>query len=202
MERLAPACDIILNVCLSLLDRASEKPVERIHPLSPSMFLAAQFLQGVDITRMCIFIGAYHQAGNLLKQETEILAAMHEIRGGTRKDKKTTKFRGEMQKFGRKYGELNQIAHPTNSEVVELLASKVEGDSVDPTLDIQFNEELCKNFFGYHSLLISQFSDELSKVATKTIEIDFTDEEAGLLLNAIKTLGAEGAFSMGLQDNG
>ncbi len=196
LEMLIPACDKVLNVCLSLIDRASETPFERAHPLSPGMFLVAQFLQGVDITRKTILIGGYHQAANLLKQETEILDAMHEIRAGSRMDKRTTKFKGEMQKLGRKYGELNKIAHPTTADVVELFSAKIEGNDVDPTLDIQFNEKLCRDFFGYHSLLVSIFSQELREIMIGTIGIDLTNEEEGLVINAIKTLVNEGAFTI------
>lgn len=196
LSKLSPACDQVLNVCVSLIGRASQSPFESGNPLSHSMFLAAQFLQGVDITRMCIQIGAYHQTANLLKQESEILAAMHEVRSGTRKDRKTAKFRGEMQKLFRKYRELNNIAHPTNTDVVELLASKVEGDNVDPTLDIQFNEALCKNFFGYHSLLVCMFSNELTEVMVNTVDVDVTDEEAALIINAINELVSENAFNL------
>lgn len=201
LVRLIPACDIILDVCLNLISRASGKPFDRDHPLTPNMFLAAQFLQGIDITRQSIVVGAYHQAANLLKQETEILGAMYETRTGTRKDRETAKFRGDMRSLGRKYGELNDIAHPTYAAVVELFSSKIEGDNVDPTLEIQFNEELCKNFFGYHSLLVSRFSDELLEVVTPTIGIGLTNDEEGLIVNAIKALANEGAFILGSEAN-
>jgi hypothetical protein len=197
LDRLMPAYDTILNASLSLIERASEKPVKRDHPWSHSMFLSAQFLQGVDITRTTILIGAYHQAANLLKQETEILNAMHETRVGSRKDRRLTHFKGETKKLGRKYGELNQIAHPTNAAVVELFASEIEGDDVNPTLGIRFNEQLCIGFFGYHSLLVSKFSDELLKLVSVTAGVDLTDEEAVSTLCAIKTLVDEGAFTLG-----
>jgi hypothetical protein len=166
------------------------------------MFLSAQFLQGVDITRKTILLGAYHQAANLLKQETEILDALHEIRTGSRTDRRTTRFRGEMKRFGRKYGELNEIAHPTSEAIVELLASKIDGDKVDPTIEIIFKEELCVNFFGYHSLLVAKFSEELRKALTTTIGVDQTEEVAGLLVDAIETLKSQGAFGIREKDDG
>jgi hypothetical protein len=135
VKKLMPAYDTILNACLPLVDRASGHPVARGHPQSASMFLSAQFLQGLDITRKTIILGAYHQAANLLKQETETLDALHEIRTGSRKDRKTTKFRGEMKRFGRKYGDLNEIAHPTSEAIVELLASRIDGNNVAPTIE-------------------------------------------------------------------
>lgn len=194
VERLKTACDAIINACLSLIDKAGEGSFNRDNPLSSNMFLAAQFLQGEDISRMLILSGAYHQAGNLLKQETEIIVAMYEFRVGTRRDGSTAKFRDDMKKLGRKYGELNDIAHPTKSDVVELLNAKIEGDRVDPTLEVQFIEELCINFFGYHSLLVAIFSEELRAAIKGTMQLDFSDIEKNVVLNAIKTLEKEGAF--------
>jgi hypothetical protein len=58
------------------------------------------------------------------------------------------------------------------------------------------------SFFGYHSLLIAKFSEELRKALTTSIGIDQTEEVAGMLVAAIETLKSEGAFGIREKDDG
>ncbi|CTQ67439.1 hypothetical protein [Roseibium alexandrii] len=156
------------------------------------MALVAQFIQGVGITETAISEGLYAQAANLLKQELETLASIEEFEAKARKDGRTPKFRGRLTGFGRRYGEFNEIAHPTRQEVVEQLSSFTDGDRYGPTTVPQFNTELFQMLYGNQAMLIAMLFGQMQPLFVEAFGVDWDDTEVRLASTAIRILIDEG----------
>lgn len=156
------------------------------------MALVAQFVQGIDITETAISEGLYAQAANLLKQELETLASIEEFEVNARDDGRTPKFRGRLSGFGRRYGEFNEIAHPTRREVVEQLTSFSDGDRYGPTTIPQFNSELFQMLYGNQAMLIAILFGQMQPLFVEVFGVDWDDAETRLASTAIRILIDEG----------
>jgi len=197
MKALMVAHNKILSAALSLLNRASEKEFDiEGTTLSEQMHLIAQFLQGIDLTMQSILTGCYHQAANLLKQETEILAAIEECTKGLRKEGRTPNVGNNLMSFREKYGELNDIAHPSRTEIVQMLTTFHEGDALGPTIDPEFDLKLGCNFFGYHTFLLVKVSWKMDEAFRSALSIQLDDVEAAMIMEGFSTLASEGQISI------
>lgn len=156
------------------------------------MALVAQFIQGIDVTETAISEGLYAQAANLLKQELETLASMEEFEVSARKDGQTPKFRGRLSGFGRRYGEFNEIAHPTRQEVVEQLSSFTDGDRYGPTTVPQFNAELFQMLYGNQAMFIAMLFGHMQPLFVEVFDVDWDDAETRLASTSIRILIDEG----------
>lgn len=159
------------------------------------MALVAQFMQGIDITETAISEGLYAQAANLLKQELETLASMEEFSMSARKDGQVPRFRGRLSDFGRRYGEFNEIAHPTRQEVVEQLSTFSDGDRYGPTTVPQFNGELFQMLYGNQALFISMMFAQMRPLFVEVFGVECDDAEVRLATNAIRILIDEGIIN-------
>lgn len=156
------------------------------------MALFAQFIQGIDITETAISEGLYAQAANLLKQELETIASIAEFEVKARADGQTPKFRGRLSGFGRRYGEFNEIAHPTRQEVVERLSSFVEGDRYGPTTIPQFDAGLFQMLYGNQAMLIAMLFGQMRPLFIEMFGVDWDDAESRMASTAIRILIEEG----------
>ena len=156
------------------------------------MSLNAQFIQGAELTESAISEGLYANAANLLKQELETLAAFDEYEAGDRRDGKTPSFRDRLAGFGRRYGEFNEIAHPTRQEIVESLSTFSDKEFYGPTTIPQFNSNIYHMFYGNQALFLVMLFVRMRSVFIEVFDVDWDEEEARLATSALRVLVEEG----------
>ena len=160
------------------------------------MSLLAQFIQGIDLTETAISEGLYANAANLLKQELEIIAAFDEHRDGIRLDGKTPRFKGMLAGFGRRYGELNEIAHPTRQEIVESLSTFSDKGRYGPTTIPQFNAELYQIFYGTQAMFFIMLLGRMRSLFLEVFGLDYSEAEVRLATSALKILIDQGTIEV------
>lgn len=158
------------------------------------MSLIAQFIQGVEITETAISEGLYAIAANLLKQELEVLGAIDEFEAAQRRDGKVPSFRGRLSGFGRRYGEFNDIAHPTRQDIVESLATFSDGERYRPTTIPQFNRELYQILYGSQAMFLLMLLGQMQSVFFDVFGVDWDEEETNLATSAIRILLDQGVI--------
>ena len=153
------------------------------------MHLIAQFIQGVDLAFIAIIDGLYAQAAALQKQQLESIAALGEYTAGARADGKTPNVRYAGQRgFGRMYGELNDIAHPSNDHILEALCHFEEDGRQGPTTKLQFVEEYCRYFLSNHCLQMLNLWRHMSYVYKDEFGLHFPKQDEQYVGSAMKTL--------------
>jgi len=153
------------------------------------MHLIAQSIQGVDLAFIAIVDGLYAQAAALQKQQLEAIAALGEYTAGTRKDGKTPNIRNTGQRgFGRMYGELNDIAHPSNDHILESLCHFEEEGKQGPTTKPKFVEEYCRYFLSNHCLQMLNLWRHMSYVYRDEFELPFPNEDDQNIRSAMISL--------------
>lgn len=142
------------------------------------MHLIAQFIQGVDLAFLAIVDGLYAQAAALQKQQLEAIAALGEYTAGIRENGKTPNIKNSGQRgFGRMYGELNDIAHPSNDHILESLCHFEEEGKQGPTTKPQFVEEYCRYFLSNHCLQLLNLWRHMSYIYRDEFGLPFPKED-------------------------
>jgi hypothetical protein len=118
---------------------------------SASLALVAALVQGAGATEGLISEGQYIKAAAALKQDLEVLARLGEIRAGAARRGVTPNIKYAPTGAGRWYGELNNVAHPSNPELIDLLLQRrpvghQAGVSVVPV----FNREIAVGLYEVH----------------------------------------------------
>ena len=156
------------------------------------MCLIAQFIQGVELAETAISEGLYANAANLLKQELETLAAMDEYEAGNRRDGKTPGFRDRLSGLGRRYGQFNEIAHPTRQEILESLSTFSDNERYGPTTIPQFNSDLYQMLYGNQAMFLLMLFARMQSVFVEVLSVDWDHEETRMATSALRTLIEEG----------
>lgn len=162
------------------------------HSIEGRMTLIAQFIQGVELTETAISEGLYANAANLLKQELETIAAIDEYEAGNRRDGKAPRFRDRLAGFGPRYGELNEIAHPTRKEIVESLSTFSDKERYGPTTIPQFNSALYHILYGNQVMFLVMLFPRMRSVFVEVFGVDIDDEETRMGTSALGILIKEG----------
>ncbi len=164
------------------------------------MSLLAQFIQGIDITETAISEGLYANAANLLKQELEILAAIEEFEVNQRRDGRVPKFIGRVSNFGRRYGEFNDIAHPTKKEIVASLAEFSDGERYGATTIPKFNKNLYQILYGTQTMFLIILLNQMQCLFKKIIQVDWDKQEIQMATSALQILIKEGVLKEQTED--
>jgi len=190
---LLTAHQLAFSSVISYQDRIQGRTYEAVEPsIKGRMGLIAQFIQGVEITEAAISEGLYAIAANLLKQELETLGAIEEYETGRRQDRRLPRFSGRISGFGKRYGEFNEIAHPTKQEIVENLTSYSQGNLYGPTTIPQFNEELYRIFYGNQTIFLVFLLDQMQSLFKEVFGCELDSQEISLASNALRLLFEEG----------
>ncbi len=160
--------------------------------LNERMALAAQFIQGIGITESAISEALYPQAANLMKQQLETLLAIDEIEEALRRDGKTPGFKGKLRRWGKFYGRLNELAHPSRHEVIKQFAFHFTKESSGPTPIPQYDRETFARLYGTQALMLCIFFVHLEKLFVEAFYIGSDDVEHALVVSAKDILLAEG----------
>ena len=192
-KNLLTAHQFAFSAVISYQNRIQGQKYEANDPsIKGRMGLIAQFIQGVEITETAISEGLYANAANLLKQELETLGAIEEFEAGERRDRNVPGFRGRLSGFGRRYGEFNDVSHPTRQEIVESLTAFSEGERYGPTTIPQFNNELYQMLYGNQAMFLVILLGQMQPVFLEVFGLDWDEEETRLASSAIRILIDEG----------
>ena len=145
------------RICVQYFRRAVTLQKSFNPARSNEMHLIAQWLQGNSFTRQALYDGLYAQGASLLRQELEILTAIKEARGGRRKDGKTPNVGNAISEMRFIYGELSDIAHCSQQELVGWLTEYQNAVTSIP----RFNEEAFLKLVGWRAIVSIKFFDEL-----------------------------------------
>lgn len=133
--------------------------------ISKILFLIAAFYQNIDMCEDAILNGYYTIAAGIVRQESEVLACINEIKNGKQTDGKVPHVNsGVIPEFGSAYGDLSALAHLSKIDEISSLFSdqKKRTDTNKPiSLTPVFNENLCKQLFGLHIFFIEQIIEKL-----------------------------------------
>lgn len=139
---------ILFEIKEGLEGKTSESISRRIH-------LIASYVQGIDITESSISEAQYMKATAIEKQNYEILTRIVEVKTGVAKEGQTPQVKNMPDKFRKAYGDLNKIAHPSNSGVIEKLVTKITNDNSNGVSYIpSFNKELSKTMYELHLIIM------------------------------------------------
>lgn len=157
------------------------------------MGLIAQFIQGIALAFSATSEGLYPQAANLMKQELETILAIAEYEEGKRKEKKTPQFKGKMTGWAKHYGRLNELAHPSRSEIVQNFAyySDGMGRLAGPTTIPQYNAEAYRRLLGTQALMMTVLFVQMKKLYQEVFYIMPDDADDGLIRSAVQILTEE-----------
>lgn len=86
--------------------------------------LFGSFVLGLSLCEKAICEGYYLQAGALIRQEMETLAALNEVTSGTRKDGVTPQMRALEPSIRRLYGDFSAVAHVAQHDLASSLISE------------------------------------------------------------------------------
>lgn len=145
----------LLSVSAHLLTSKDGVPGITSLQISERLTLIMVFLQGASVTEILISEGMYIKATAALKQEIEILARISEVKSDVAKSGKTPNVKHAPEGCQKIYGQLNDVAHPSNLYLLEALLSKrtageIHGISYIPT----FVEESALGLYELHVWLI------------------------------------------------
>ncbi|MCX7558675.1 hypothetical protein OS190_03790 [Sulfitobacter sp. F26204] len=160
--------------------------------------LISQFAMGVELVETSICEGLYPQAANLLKQALETLAAVEEITKDRRVDGRAPRFIGRLQNFGRRYGELNEIAHPTRSSMVDYFSRHTEGERTGASSVPRFNKEVYRELYGMQISLMVVALQQMREVFLELGQLDWDEAEVRLAHSATQILLDEGLIESAL----
>jgi hypothetical protein len=158
-SRLINARVLIASMIAELIEIREGIPGKTNEITGQILNLIATFIQGFGISENLIFEGQYSKVSAVLKQEYEILTRINELKENDAKEGKNPNVKYAPKGSQKIYGKLNDISHPSNSDIIsELLRkynyAKVNGVSPLPIYDKHYSENLYKShlFISYEIL--------------------------------------------------
>lgn len=163
---------LLLDARLQLLAVAAEvvrvkagQPGTATKNTNDRLILTAAFLQGVAATEELISEGQYLKAAAALKQDLEILSRIHETMQGAAKPKVTPNPSYVPGNAGRLYGQLNNVAHPSDPGLLAtLLTTMVDGEAHGVSYEPCFVQETAVGLYEVHVWLILEICRSMMEV--------------------------------------
>jgi len=145
--------------------------------ISNILNLITTYIQGFGITENLIYEGQYSKAASMLKQEFEILTRIKEHRKECAKEGKTPNVKHAPKGSQRIYGKLNDISHPSNTDIIsELLYKNFDGQTNKVSPVPIFNEEYAINLYKTHLFVGYEVLKENTELIANLYGIDILDE--------------------------
>lgn len=133
---------------------------------SERLTLSILYTQGMTVTETMISEGQYVKATASLKQDYEILTRILEAKAGVAVGGKTPNVRHAPHGSQRFYGELNDVAHPSNLHLLQNLLRQLHSDDVHALSSVpEFNETIARNLYELHIWLTFQIVREIIALA-------------------------------------
>ncbi len=144
---------------------------------SKVLSLITTYIQGFGITENLIYEGQYSKVASVLKQEYEILTRIKEHIESAAKEGKTPNVKHAPKGSQRIYGKLNDISHPSNSDIILDLIYKEFDGQVNAVSPIPvFNEEYAINLYKSHLFVGYEILKENVMLIADFYGIEILDE--------------------------
>lgn len=145
----------LLAISAHLLNQKNGAPGKTSAQISERLTLIMVFLQGVYATETLISEGQYIKATAALKQDLEILARIGEVKHHIAQQRKVPNVKYGPDGSQRFYGQLNDVAHPSNLELLQsLLRSRHDGEVHGVSYIPTFVEETSLGLYELHVWLL------------------------------------------------
>ena len=120
----------LMAISAHLLEGREGVPGNSSSEISDRLTLVMVFLQGAYVTETLISEGQYIKASAALKQDIEILARIAEAKHNVAKAGRVPNVKHAPEGSQRYYGQLNDIAHPSNLHILQALLSQFHDGEV------------------------------------------------------------------------
>lgn len=181
-----------LSAFASMSGRFSGQKFDQLSTDYEHLFsLIVLYFRAVDLTETAISEGLYHQAAALLKQEHETVAAIYQIRDGSRKEGKTPHARKgniEGSAQAKIYRLYNDIAHMARERWNIHLARFEKGELSGPTLMPTYKAEVIPTMFGMHTYYLWDTAISAGILFEEIYGESYSVEETGWLMNCYRFL--------------
>ena len=191
---LVHAHNLVFGVIAAELERHAKQGAEVDESAKRRLFLTAAFIQGISLCEQTIAEGLYGQAGALLRQEIECLAAIKENTKKKRKDGRTPNVVMSPWKMGKKYGELSDIAHLSNHDILEALYVYSNEWGRGAGIVPQYVLETTKFFYGAHVAALLAVASDIDQLYQDIYKTSFGDREYEAMWVAHDILCSEGVL--------
>ncbi|WP_414568865.1 hypothetical protein [Nostoc sp. CCY 9925] len=143
----------MLTTIADLLTFKEGIPGNTNEQLGKILQLITIFWQGQFYTEKIISEGQYVLASAAIKQEIEIITRIAEIKKGVAKDGKTPNVKYAPPMFNLHYGDMNDIAHISKPDVLNVLTSVDGGTFRGVSITPIFNPDIAKTFYAIHLII-------------------------------------------------
>lgn len=170
-------CRLMLIASINqLLTFRSGVPGQTSESISDRLILIVSFAQGIAHTEALISEGQYIKAAACLKQDYEIITRINEVNNGTAKPKVTPNVKNAPQGSQRYYGELNDISHPSNINILLGLVSSIENAEVrGVSPKPKYREDISRGLYQLHVWTLFELLRETLKLKMELYD-DIADE--------------------------
>ncbi len=194
LGEVAMAYSVALQVVASAASRVDGKFTELTENSSRRDAILAGYMVGLTLVERAILGGYVAQAAALVRQEVEAIAALAEIRSGTRSDGKTPNVRHVPSVPGSLYGDLSRVAHFSHHGALSS-ATRFRGEMAEAPgpsevwlLTPQLIPDVMRRLFALHTLLLLHFSEHQSVHYLDQYGIKPTEEDRLAVEQAVLTL--------------
>jgi uncharacterized protein YegJ (DUF2314 family) len=155
------AVDLALGVVVTVVERFSGRPGKSDESISSRLLQSAAFLHGIAMCEQAILEAMYSQAGALVRQEMECIAAMEESKLGTRKEKRTPNVNNAPPELRTAYGQLSMMTHTSSTAMLESLLARASAPAGYVSVVPQYNHEAARMLLGLHAAILIEFAVQL-----------------------------------------
>lgn len=200
LGEIAEAYALALHVVASASSRALEKFAEYTSESARRNSIVAGYTVGLTLVEGAILGGYNAQAAALVRQELEAIAALEEIRLGSRKERKTPNVRHVPSVPGRLYGDLSNAAHFSDSATLRAVTAfngeikEAPGPTAVWLLSPQHIPDTTRRLFALHTLLLLHFAEHQAEHYHEHHGLESTDEEIQSIERALVLLRQAGAI--------
>lgn len=195
-ERYLEITDVAKGVIVAVTSRFTGRRTDTAaHSTSERLLQSAAFIQGMGICEEAITSAIYSQAGALVRQEMECIAAMRESREGVRVEMKTPNVKQVPWKMAVAYGQLSMMAHSSSSAMLNTMQHTEPGRCPQfASIIPRHNAQVAKMLIGHHAALMLLMAMELDSLYTDLYGEGLSPNEQDWIQHAIHLLQMEGFF--------
>ncbi len=188
------AIDLSKGVIVTVLGRFSGRTGRTDISITARLLQSSSFIQGMELCEEAISEGLYAQAGALVRQELECIAAMEESKIGRRDDNATPNVSYVPWKLRTAYGQLSMMAHTSSMPMLDTIHSISSGSTYLASAVPAYKEQMARMLIGLHAALTIQLAIHLDILYLDMHDEGLTPLELDSLQMAMRTLQEEGFF--------
>ncbi len=165
LGEIAEAYTLAIEVVATLANRFAATFAKSNVMSSKVEAILAGYIVGVTLVEHAILSGYSAQAAALVRQELEAIAALEELRKGSRKDGKTPNVRHVPTVPGHVYSDLSKLTHFSDTEALRVVALLKDNSPAAPgpaevwLLSPQHVLNTTRQLFALHTLLLLHFAE-------------------------------------------